>query len=51
MWQKRNYIEKWKKLKADWEREVAEWERRYADNPKLTEMNAYKKCKTVKRSL
>ena len=39
-----DYIAKWNKLNADWEREVAEWERRYADNPKLTEMKAYKKC-------
>ena len=56
MWQalseeeKMDYTAKWNKLKADWEREVAEWERRYADNPKLTELKAYRQMlKTVGR--
>ena len=56
MWQalseeeKMDYTAKWNNLKADWEREVAEWERRYADNPKLTELKAYRQMlKTVGR--
>ena len=36
------YKAKWSKLKADWQNDVAEWEERNADNPKMTELKAYK---------
>ena len=58
MWQalsedkKMDYIARWNMLKADWVKEVAEWERKYADDPKMTELKAYRAMlKTVKRSL
>ena len=31
-----------KKLKADWQNDVTEWEEKNADNPKMTELKAYK---------
>ena len=36
------YKAKRSKLKADWQNDVAEWEVRNADNPKMTELKAYK---------
>ena len=37
-----SYKFKWSKLKADWQTDVDEWEKRNADNPKMTELRAYK---------
>ena len=46
------YKEKWNKLRADWVREVAEIERNNADNPKMSELKAYRKMlKTAKQKL
>ena len=48
MWQalaeegKNEYKARCRKLKADWQQEVAEWEARNANNPKMTELRAYK---------
>ena len=36
------YKAKWRKLKADWQTDVALWEEGNADNPKMTELKAYK---------
>ena len=36
------YKAKWNKIKADFQTDVAEWEEKNADNPKMTELKAYK---------
>ena len=39
---KTEYNTKFYKFKADWQQEVDKWEARNADNPKMTELRAYK---------
>ena len=36
------YKAKWSKLNSDWQNDVSEWEERNRDNPKMTELKAYK---------